>query len=222
METLTIVLADDHRMFRHGIRRILEENDHIKIIGEADDGLELINILKKNTPNLVILDISMPNIRGIEAIKAIKLINSSIKILMLSMHRNMEYVKSALTSGADGYLLKEDADTELLESIAIIRQGKTYLSPLLVKQLSMEVAHDLRSIDRTESDPLTTREREILKMAGEGKTNKEISDALFISIRTVHHHRESIMQKLNLKNVADLVRYAIEKDYVTLFRPLKK
>ena len=221
MEKFSIILADDHRMFRHGIRRILEEEENVLVIGEADDGLELINILKKITPNLVILDVSMPNLRGTEAVKEIKLLNSKIKILILSMYRHEEYVKFAFSSGADGYLLKEDADTELLNSIAMIRQGKTYLSPILVKQLSVGRVSDLRSIDERESTPLTSREREILKMAGEGKSNKEISDSLFISIRTVHHHRASIMKKLDLKNVADLVRYAIEKDYVSLVRPEK-
>lgn len=219
METFSIILADDHRMFRHGIKRILEETEDIQIIGEADDGLQLLDILKKIIPDLVILDVSMPNLRGTEAVREIKLLNSKIKILILSMHRNREYVKFAFSSGVDGYLLKEDADTELLNSIAMIRQGKTYLSPILVKKLSMERVSDLRSIDEGELDLLTSREKEILKMAGEGKSNKEISDALFISVRTVHHHRASIMKKLDLKNVADLVHYAIEKGYVALVRP---
>ena len=216
MNTYSIILADDHRMFRSGIKRILEEVEGIQVVGEADDGLELLNLLKTMIPDLVILDVSMPNMRGTEAVGEIKSMNPMIKILILSMHHNKEYVKFAFSSGAEGYLLKEDADTELLKSIAMIRQGKTYLSPILAKQLSAEMVRDLRSVGEVDTDPLTSREREILKLAGEGKSNKEISDALFISIRTVHHHRASIMKKLDLKNVADLVRYAIEKGYVAL------
>ncbi len=215
MKSYTIVLADDHTMFRRGLKRIIEENPDLEVIGEAGDGFELLRLLQKKTPQLVILDISMPNLRGIEATKELKGQYPGIKVLILTMHKDKEYLYHALSAGAEGYLLKEDADPELVNAIHTIRRGKTYLSPLITVQLQDLLVRESRgSGPAPYLEPLTTREKEILKLIAEGRSSKEIAELLFISSRTVQHHRANLMRKLHLKKTADLVKYAISKGYV--------
>jgi DNA-binding NarL/FixJ family response regulator len=216
MASYGIVLADDHVLVRQGLRRILEGMADLEVVGEANDGLELLNLLNQLTPHMVILDIFMPNLRGIEAIHEIKKIRPEVKVLILTMHKDKEYLYLALSAGAKGYLLKEDADKELFSAIEKIRQGKTYISP----HFSEEVVDDLVRIGRGDAkaifeiDPLTTREREVLKLIAEGKSSKEIGHLLFISVLTVNNHRANIMEKLNLNKATDLVKYAIRKGYI--------
>ena len=212
----SIILADDHALVRQGLRRILEGTDDLEVVGEANDGLDLLQLLKHVTPQMVILDIFMPNLRGIEAITEIKAMHPDVKILILTMHRDKEYLYLALSVGAKGYLLKEDASKELFAAIADVRQGKTYISPYF----SDEVIGDLVQITKGdasaifETDPLTPREREVLKLIAEGKSSKEIASLLFISFFTVNNHRANIMEKLSLKKATDLVKYAIRKGYI--------
>lgn len=209
MNTFHILLADDHVLLRQGLKNIIEKMADLKIVGEAGDGLELLQLLHKLTPHLIILDISMPHLRGMEAIREIKAIHPAVKVLMLTMHKDREYLHEAISAGAQGYLLKEDADTELFSAIQAIRQGKIYLSPFFSEGLTEDWAQTLRGKQTIPlEEPLTTREREILKLIAEGKSNKEIADLLFIS------HRANIMEKLNLRKTADLVRYALEKKYI--------
>jgi DNA-binding NarL/FixJ family response regulator len=211
-----LVLADDHVLFRQGLERILEKKGDLEVVGEAGDGLELLNLLKKLTPHMIILDISMPNLRGLEAIHEIKGIYPEMKILILTMHKDKEYLHQAMSAGADGYLLKEDADTELFSAIEMVRLEKIYVSPHLANDLVDEWAKIRRGGSKPVSKPdhLTTREKEILKLIAEGKSSKEIADLLFISVRTAEHHRANMMVKLNVKKTADLVRYAIQKGYL--------
>ncbi len=212
MSSYRIILADDHALFRSGVRRILEEVPGVEVIGEAADGLELLALLKEATPNLVILDISMPKLRGLEAIREIKASHPGVQVLMLTMHKDEEYLSYALSAGASGFLLKQDADPELLKALATIRRGQTYLSPAI-----SEVVPDLlrrpHQPDGTRREVLTHREREILKLLADGKSSKEIGDLLFISLRTVQNHRANIMRKLKVKRTADLIKYAIQKGY---------
>ena len=216
MQPYKIIIADDHALFREGLKRILAEASDLKVIGEVADGLELIKILHNLKPDMVILDITMPNIRGIEAIQEIKTMHPESKILVLTMHRDKEYLHQAISSGAHGYLLKEDADSELFSAIDKVKQEKIYVSPKLSEYLTEDWArihrgeHELAS----EIDPLTIREREIIKLVAEGRSSKEVASLLNISIRTVEHHRANIMDKLNLKNVAELIKYAIQKGYI--------
>jgi DNA-binding NarL/FixJ family response regulator len=216
MTPYRIVLADDHVLLRQGLRRILEGKADLEVTGEAGDGLELLHLLSQITPDMVILDISMPRLRGLEAIHEIKITHPEVDILILTMHKDKEYLYLALSAGAQGYLLKEDADKELFSAIEKIRQGKTYLSPYFSEQLIIDWAQkgreDAGSV--SERDPLTTREREVLKLIAEGKSNKEIADLLFISVRTVERHRANMMEKLNVKKATDLVKYAIQKGYI--------
>jgi DNA-binding NarL/FixJ family response regulator len=211
MDIYRVILADDHTLFRSGVRRILEEVSGVQVMGEAADGLQLLALLKKKTPDLVILDISMPKMRGLEAIQEIKAAYPKVQILILTMHKSGEYLFHALEAGAAGFLLKQDADPELLEAITAIRQGETYLSPAI-----SEVVPELIRYRKPESPPgevLSHREREILKLLVEGKSSRQIGELLFISLRTVQNHRASIMRKLKVRGITNLVKYAVEKGY---------
>jgi DNA-binding NarL/FixJ family response regulator len=209
------MLADDHFLLRRGVRRIIDEADNMTVVGEASDGAELLDLLKNAVPDMAIVDISMPRIGGIEATREIKRAYPAVKVLVLTMHRNKEYLYRALTAGADGYLLKEDTERELFTAIDVIRGGEIYLSPAFSAELRDDLVEVLKAGGDLESEPLSLREQEVLKLIAEGKSNKEIADVLCISIRTVEHHRASIASKLDIRNVVDLVKYAIRKGYVT-------
>jgi DNA-binding NarL/FixJ family response regulator len=208
MGDYTIVLADDHAMFREGVRKILERGGEVVISEEVNDGLELLEYLKESCPDLVILDISMPNLRGLEAIREIRKSYPTVKILVLTMHRKKEFIRQALADGADGFLLKEDAGGELIRAVQTIRNGGKYISTLLSAAMTSLV------LEIQETTPLTTREREVLKLLAEGKKPEEIAQALYISPNTVRRHRYNIMEKLNLKTMTDLLKYAISQSYI--------
>jgi DNA-binding NarL/FixJ family response regulator len=208
MDPYTIILADDHAMLREGIRKIIERIEDARISGEANDGLELLELLKKSSPNLIILDISMPNLRGLEAIREIRKTYPKVKILVLTMHKKKEFLRQALRDGADGFLLKEDAGSELIRAVQTLRKGGKYLSPLLANVLTS------LAVEEENPEVLTMREREVLKLLVEGKRTIEIAAALYISPHTVRRHRSNIMEKLNIKNLADLVKYAISQSYI--------
>jgi DNA-binding NarL/FixJ family response regulator len=210
-----IILADDHVLMRHGLRRILEERNNLEIAGEVGDGLELLNILNKIDPDLIILDLSMPNLRGIEAIPEIRHVRPNAKVLMLTMHKEEEYLYQAISAGANGYLLKDDAEKELFSAIEHIQNGKIYISPGLADQSMQNWARLRRGEDDSHiAESLTVRQREILKLIAEGKSNKEIGDLLYISVRTVERHRANMMSKLNIRKTAELVQYALRKHYI--------
>lgn len=214
MKMYNVVLADDHVLFRQGLKSLLRETPFLEVVGEAGDGVELLNLLNHGNlnPRLVILDISMPNLRGIEAISEIKARFPAVKILILTMHQDAEYLYEALAAGADGYALKQDAAEELVMAIEKIHSGKFYVSKSLAKKMVDVWGHFRRKLD---GPVLTNREREIIQMVAEGKSNKEIAVILFISIHTVERHRANIMKKLDLKGTAELVKYAIQKGYIT-------
>ena len=207
MDVCSIILADDHVMFRKGVKRILEETPGLEVVGEANDGLELLGLLRVQAPELVVLDISMPHLRGLEATREIKRLYPQVKVIILTMHRTKEFLQQALEAGAEGFLLKEDADFELLRAIQTVRNGKRFISPLLSTELA-----DLALRDQSEDpDPLSPREKTIVKLLVEGKTPREIAELLYISVFTVRRHRDNIMRKLNFKKLADLIRYAISQ-----------
>jgi DNA-binding NarL/FixJ family response regulator len=210
-----IILADDHVLMRRGLRRILEERGGLEIAGEVGDGLELLNILHRINPDLIILDLSMPNLRGIEAIPEIRHVRPNAKVLILTMHKEEEYLYQAISAGANGYLLKDDAEKELFSAIEHIQNGKIYISPGLADQSMQNWARLRRGEDDSRnSELLTVRQREILKLIAEGKSNKEIGDLLYISVRTVERHRANMMSKLNIRKTAELVQYALRKHYI--------
>jgi DNA-binding NarL/FixJ family response regulator len=209
MTTCSIVLADDHAMFRKGVKRILNETPGLEVVGEANDGLELLKLLQQTQPELILLDISMPHLRGLEATREIKKLYPQVKIILLTMHRTKQFLQQGLEAGAEGFLLKEDADIELLRAIQAVREGKRFISPLLTDELA-----DLAVGDQS-ADPLSSREKTIVQLLAEGKSPKEIADLLYISIYTVRRHRDNIMRKLKLKKLADLVRYALDQGFVS-------
>jgi DNA-binding NarL/FixJ family response regulator len=209
MTPYTIILADDHVLFRQGVKKIIEEVDGLLVVGEANDGLELLELLKNQQPALVILDISMPNLRGLEAAREIKGLYPQVKVLLLTMHKKKDFLQQGLEAGVDGFLVKEDADADLLQAVQAIKSGGKFYSPLLSTRLA-----DLAS-QKGQTDPLSKREKEVAKLLAEGKTSKEVADLLYISVYTVRRHRDNIMRKLELKGLADLVRYAMEQGYTT-------
>jgi DNA-binding NarL/FixJ family response regulator len=216
MESYRVVLADDHAMFRQGIKRILDDIDGLSVVGEAGDGLALLKLLRKVPADMVILDISMPGMRGIEATREIMALHPDVKVLILTMHRDLEYFYHAISAGAQGFLLKEDADVQLVTAIGTIRRGQVYLSPLITEELTGQVFRGGPQGEGVEAEVLTTREREVLKLIAEGKTSKEVADIFCISVRTVQHHRANMMRKLNINKTADLIKYAIRRGYTSL------
>ena len=209
MSPYTIVLADDHALFRGGVKRIIKEHADLEVIGEAGDGLELLQLLKKSNPNMVILDISMPNLQGLEATREIKKMYPHIRILLLTMHKKKEFIQRGIAGGADGFILKQEADEVLSQAILAIRQGRKFISPLL----SQQVAELL--IGKKRPDLLSLREKEVLQLLANGKSTQDIADLLFISTHTVRRHRENIMKKLNLKGIVDLVKYVVAEGYIS-------
>jgi DNA-binding NarL/FixJ family response regulator len=185
----------------------------LTVVGEASDGIELLNLLKLLDADLVILDISMPNLRGIEATCELKKIFPDVKVLVLSMYKDRELLYQAISSGADGYVLKEDSDKELYSAIKKVRQGKIYISPRLTEGLTNDLTQTRRGIFKPAFEPLTKREMEVLRLIAQGKSSKEIANLLFISIRTAQNHRFKIMNKLGIKKTTDLIRYAIHQGY---------
>jgi DNA-binding NarL/FixJ family response regulator len=204
MSSYRIVLADDHALVRQGIKKIICEDEDLEVVGEAADGLELLSLLNSVVPHLVILDMSMPNLRGIECVSEIKTKHPFVKVLVLTMHK--EYLHQALSKGADGYLLKEDVDGELFSAIEKIRQGRIAISPLLTEKILSRVC--------LPSDSLSLREREVLQLIAGGKSNKDIAKRLSISVRTVESHRAALLKKLELRSTAALVNYAFQNGYV--------
>lgn len=216
MGAYRIILADDHIMFRQGIKWILKEFKGVEVVGEANDGFELLELLKHVSTDMVILDISMPKIRGIEVTREIKMTYPGVKVLILTMHKSPEYLYHAISAGAEGYLIKEDADTVLLDAIKKMKEGRDYISPLLSEMLNNELIQIFRGKRQFPLEGLTTREREVIKLIADGKSSQEIADLFCISVRTVQHHRANIMRKLKAGKTADLVRYAIRKGYTSV------
>ena len=217
MANYRVMLADDHALFREGLKLVLGHRPDITVVGEASDGFELLKMLKHGPyPDLVVLDLSMPRLRGIEAIREIKDIDQKIKIMVLTMHRDENLLSEAFIAGADGYLLKENVTKELFGALDAVLRGDGHISSLMDQELKGAWINLFRQQKVVSSeDKLSVREREVLKLVAEGFSNKQIADNLHISVRTVDHHRARIMEKLNLKSAAELIRYAVTKGYVS-------
>ena len=190
----------------------------MEVIGEAADGLQLLGLLNRSLPDIILLDISMLNLRGIEAVREIKRAYPRVKMLIITMSNDKQYLEQTISAGARGYLLKEDADTELFTAIEKIRRGRIYVSPTLLEELTEDWVQTLRheSYPSPKMEQLTFREKEVLKLIAEGKGSKEIAELLLICTRTVERHRANIMQKLAAKKTAEIVRHAIQRGYVSI------
>lgn len=215
MTKIKIILADDHRIFRDGIKSLLSDNDFINIIGEASSGNELLEMLKTHQPDVVILDITMHGLSGIEASKQISSLYPEIKIMMLSMHTNEEFVINSIKAGAKGYLPKDTSKEELLDAVKVLYDGGEYYSKLVSDNFLKSYSKKIK-VEQNLNDSLTQREIEILKLAASGTCNKEIADKLFISIKTVDAHKNHIMQKLKFKNTAEMVLYAVKNNIIEI------
>ncbi len=211
-----ILIVDDHKILREGLKALLSSDPGLEVVGEADDGLAAIKCAEILSPDLVLMDLSMPRMNGLDAIKEIKRGKPKIKILVLTVHKTDEYIHETLRVGADGYVLKDADRSELVGAIKHVITGKRYLSPgISEKVIDGYLLGSSRLKTKTVWDSLTQREREILKLIAEGYKNKEIADYLCISLKTVEKHRANLMKKLNIHNAAGLTAYAMEKGLVT-------
>lgn len=222
METLTrerkirILLADDHTVVRRGLRLLLEGQPEFSVVAEAADGKQAVDAVEATKPDVVVLDIAMPNLNGIEAAQRILSVAPSTSIVILSMHSDEGYVLRALKAGAKAYLLKDSAEGDLIEAIKSVVHGKTFFSQEITKMLAEDYVREIRSRGIEDSyELLTPREREILQLLAEGKSNKDIATLLNLSLYTVETHRRNLQDKLNLHSFAELILYAVRKGVIS-------
>jgi len=213
MQRIRVALADDHTLVRAGIRSLLEGIEGIEVVGEAEDGLSTILLVETRHPDVVLLDIGMPGMSGLEVVARIQQINPSIRAVMLSMHKGEEYVLEALRAGAAGYLLKDAAVSELEIALRAVTRGETYLSPAVSRRIVDDYLGRAGAIADALA-ALTPRQREILRLVAAGGTSKEIAQQLGLSHRTVEVHRLNLMRRINVRDTAGLVRYAIRAGLV--------
>ncbi len=217
MNKIRVILAEDHTIVRQGLRSLLEQSDDIEVIAEAEDGREAVNKTEQLKPDIVLMDISMPILNGIEATRQIKKKFPDIKVLILTMHTTEEYISQILHAGASGYLVKKSAHHELLSAIKAIQKGNSYLSPLVSKKVVDQYLQKTQDdIKQDRYEKLTTREREVIQLIAEGKANKEIAERLYLSVKTVETHKAHLMEKLNLHTTTDLIKYAIQKGIINI------
>lgn len=210
-----VLIADDHAILRDGLRALLSASPELEIVGEASDGQEAIRLAGELSPNLLLIDLSMPRMNGTEAIQVIRSRHPNLKIIALTVHRTEEYVRAALDAGANGYILKDDTHAELLTAIQAVLKGQTYLSPCICGHVVSSYL-DQREGGRvtTSWDVLTLRERQVIKLIAEGYSNKMIARALSISVKTVEKHRGNLMKKLDLHSASKITAYAIEHSLI--------
>ena len=214
--TIKVLLADDHKIVRDGLRNLLEKHADIAVLGEAEDGREALHLTRKLSPDIVVMDIAMPELNGIEATRQILSEYSGVKIVALSMHSDKRFVSEMLKAGASAYLLKDCAFEELITAIRTIMKGKIYLSPGIAGVVLADYIRSDRKADQTAFSQLTDREREVLQLMAEGKTTKEVAAHLNLSIKTVETHRMNIMTKLDIHSIAELTKYAIREGLTSL------
>jgi len=203
---MKILLVDDHAVLRTGLRLLLQTQPDLEVVGEAGDGAQGLVEIRRLKPDLVILDLSLPGLGGLDALRQIMAEQPWLKVLILTMHDDAEFVRTALTAGARGYVLKRAADTELLNAIRLVSKGETYVYPSLAARLILESGREVRE---TKSSKLSTRETEVLQLIALGYTQQEIAERLSLSVKTVETHKARISEKLELKTRAELVRYAM-------------
>jgi DNA-binding NarL/FixJ family response regulator len=212
---MRVLLADDHTLVRAGLRKLLESMPDITVVGEAGDGLALLTLAETLQPHLVLMDIAMPGLNGLEATARLVKSNPGIRVMILSMHQNEEYVRRALRHGAVAYLLKDSAPMELELALSAVLRGETYLSPAVSKGVMADYVHRLREDDQP-GEQLSPRQREVLQLIAEGLSTKDIARRLDLSVKTVETHRTGLMRQLDVHEVTGLVRYALKLGLVTI------
>ena len=215
MKRIRVLLSDDHLVVRKGLRSILERQSGMEVVGEAADGMEAVALAESLSPDVAIMDITMPHLNGIDATAQIVKRNPKIGVVILSVHADETYILRALNSGAKGYLLKDSAETDLVKAVDTVASGKPFFSPVIAQTLLEDYMRFLQQRNLEDSyDLLTDREKEILQLLAEGKANKEIAALLNLSVYTVETHRSNLMQKLGLHNTAEIVLYAVRKKII--------
>ena len=209
------MLVDDHAVLRSGLRRILEEQ-HYRVVAEAGNAAEALRLLRERAPSLVILDIGLPGVRGIELAAEILESRPQTRVIFLTVHRDEEYVYQALSLGASGYVLKDCLDTEVLEAVRSVERGGRYLTPLISSEIVSACVHKTPQASTRAFDGLTVREREVLALVCDGASNKELASGLGISARTVEHHRQALMKKLGVHSIAELIKLAIRHKLINV------
>jgi len=209
--SVRLILADDHKIMREGLRALLAKQKEIELIAEADSGRGVIELCAQLHPDVVVIDISMPDLNGIDAARQITRQAPDIKVIALSMHSDKKYVKEMLAAGASGYLLKDAAFEELGMAIATVLKNKTYLSPQITDTVVKDYVNEHVPKDSIVSTALSAREREVLQLIAEGKSTRDVAAKLYVSVKTVETHRKQIMDKLGLNSIAELTKYAIRE-----------
>ena len=215
MTEIRVLLADDHTIVRKGLRALLEDEADIEVIGEAEDGREAIRMVQQLLPDVVLMDLSMPGLSGLEATRQIKKRFPEVKVLILTRHANEEYVFQILRAGASGYVVKKAAPTELVLAIQSVYRGDSFLSPAISRPVIEEYIRKAEAMVENSYDRLTDREREVLQLIAEGHSSREIAELLHITERTVRTHRGHVMDKLDIHNIAELAQYAIRKGVIS-------
>lgn len=216
MKKIRVLLAEDHTIVRKGLRSILDAEDSVEVVGEAEDGRAAVEAVEHLRPDVVLMDISMPGLNGLEATRQIKRRAPHIRVLVLTMHTNEKYILQILQAGASGYLVKQAAVEELISAIQAVHRGDAFLSPSISKKVVQRYVQQGQVMAEEDSyELLTPREREVLQLIAEGHTNRDISRVLHISIKTVEVHRANLMKKLDLHSAAELTRYAIGKGIIS-------
>jgi DNA-binding NarL/FixJ family response regulator len=216
MPAIRILLADDHIVMRSGLRLLLERQPNLQVVGEAADGQEAVRLAAAEKPEVVIMDIAMPHLNGVEATRQIVTRNPETAVVILSMHSDESYVLRSLKAGARAYLLKDSAESDLIAAIHAIQEGKSFFSPGVRRILKEDYVHQLAKLGVEDTyELLTPREREVLQLVSEGKSNKDVANLLNLSLYTVETHRTHILQKLNLHSVPELILYAVRKGIIS-------
>lgn len=216
MKTIRVIVADDHTMIRSGLRALLDREPDIEVVGEAADGRQAVQKAQELLPHVVLLDIAMPNLNGIDAARQISSKHEGMGIIILSMHADESYVLKALKAGARGYLLKDSSETDVMNAVRAISAGKAYFSPEISRIMAQDYLRHMQQRGVEDSyELLTSREREIVHMLAEGKSSKEVANVLDLSLHTVETHRSNIFQKLNLHSIPELILYAVRKGIVS-------
>jgi two-component system response regulator NreC len=216
MSEIRILLADDHTILRSGLRVLLERQAGFRVVAEASDGRETVDMAETHSPHVAVVDVAMPRLNGIDAIRQITIKNPRIAVIVLSMHADEGYVLRALKAGARGYLLKDSPESDLIGAIRAVHEGKAFFSPAISKMLADDYLKNVRQRGVEDTyELLTAREREVLHLLAEGRSNKEVASILELSPYTVETHRSNILQKLNLKGTPELILYAVRKGVVS-------
>ena len=212
---ITLVLAEDHHLVRQGLKLLLEAEKTFQLVGEAGDGLEAVRLVEKRRPNILVLDLMIPRLHGLEVTRVVRREHPETKVIILSMHADEPYVMEALRNGASGYVLKDATGADLVQAVKDVRAGRRYLSPVLAERAYTGYVERPGESELDVYETLTNRERLVLQLAAEGSSNPAIAKKLFISPRTAETHRANLMRKLGLRSQTDLVRFAIRKGIIT-------